>query len=165
MMLGQMMDRPLLISSFLKHAESTHPNTGIVSRRCEGDIHRYQMRDAAQRARQLANALQSLGVQQGDRIATLAWNSYRHFELYFGVSGYGAVLHTINPRLFSEQLVYIINHAEDSYIFVDLTFVPLLEAIQSQLKSVKGYVILADKEHMPETSLANVLCYETLLAE
>lgn len=165
MMQGQMMDRPLLISSLLEHAESTHPNTEIVSRRCEGDIHRYQMRDAARRARQLANVLQSLGVQQGDRIATLAWNSYRHFELYYGVSGYGAVLHTINPRLFSEQLVYIINHAEDSYIFVDLTFVPLLEAIQSQLNSVKGYVILADKEHMPETSLANVLCYETLLAE
>ncbi|WP_332881235.1 long-chain-fatty-acid--CoA ligase [Bacterioplanes sanyensis] len=165
MMQGLMMDRPLLISSLLEHAESTHPNSEIVSRRCEGDIHRYQMRDAARRSRQLANVLRSLDIQPGDRIATLAWNGYRHFELYFGVSGYGAVLHTINPRLFAEQLVYIINHAEDRYIFVDLTFVPLLEAIQDKINAVEGIIVMCDADHMPETSLTNVHCYETLLAQ
>ncbi|MBU2038854.1 MAG: AMP-binding protein, partial [Gammaproteobacteria bacterium] len=110
-MLGQIMDRPLLISGLLEHAEQTHPGSEIVSRRCEGDIHRYTMRDAAQRARKVANLLARMGIQQGDRVATLAWNGYRHFELYFGVSGSGAVLHTINPRLFAEQLSFIINHA------------------------------------------------------
>ena len=110
-MLGQIMDRPLLVSSLLEHAESTHGCSEIVSRRCEGDIHRYTMGDAAKRARKIANLLGRLGINQGDRIATLAWNNYRHYELYYGISGTGAVLHTINPRLFAEQLVYIINHA------------------------------------------------------
>jgi acyl-CoA synthetase (AMP-forming)/AMP-acid ligase II len=119
-MQGLMMDRPLLISSLLQHAEATHPNTEIVSRRCEGDIHRYTMKDAAKRARKVANLLSRLGINDGDRVATLAWNNYRHFELYYGISGYGAVLHTINPRLFAEQLVYIVNHAEDRFIFTSL---------------------------------------------
>src|SRR5690606_25178705 len=164
-LLGQMMERPLLISGLLEHAESTHPNTEIVSRRCEGDIHRYTMRDAAVRARKVANLLQRLGIQQGDRIASLAWNGYRHFELYFGVSGYGAVLHTINPRLFAEQLVYIVNHAEDRWIFVDLTFVPLLEKIQQQITGVEGFIVLCDEANMPATTLSNAHCYETLLAK
>ena len=164
-LLGQMMERPLLISGLLEHAESTHPNTEIVSRRCEGDIHRYTMRDAAVRARKVANLLQRLGIQQGDRIASLAWNGYRHFELYFGVSGYGAVLHTINPRLFAEQLVYIVNHAEDRWIFVDLTFVPLLEKIQQQITGVEGFIVLCDEANMPATTLPNAHCYETLLAK
>ncbi|QQD22934.1 long-chain-fatty-acid--CoA ligase [Oceanospirillaceae bacterium ASx5O] len=162
-MLGQMMERPLLISGLLEHAEITHPDAGIVSRRCEGDIHRYTMKDAAVRARKVANLLQRWGIQQGDRIATLAWNGYRHYELYFGVSGYGAVLHTINPRLFPEQLVYIINHAEDRWIFVDLTFVPLLEKIQDQITGVEGFVVLCDEDKMPATSLPNAHCYETLI--
>lgn len=162
-LLGQMMDRPLLISGLLEHAEITHPDAGIVSRRCEGDIHRYTMKDAAVRARKAANLLQRWGIQQGDRIATLAWNGYRHYELYFGVSGYGAVLHTINPRLFPEQLVYIINHAEDRWIFVDLTFVPLLEKIQDQITGVEGFVVLCDEDKMPATSLPNAHCYETLI--
>ena len=162
-LLGQMMDRPLLISGLLEHAEITHPDAGIVSRRCEGDIHRYTMKDAAVRARKVANLLQRWGIQQGDRIATLAWNGYRHYELYFGVSGYGAVLHTINPRLFPEQLVYIINHAEDRWIFVDLTFVPLLEKIQDQITGVEGFVVLCDEDKMPATSLPNAHCYETLI--
>ena len=162
-LLGQMMDRPLLISGLLEHAEITHPDAGIVSRRCEGDIHRYTMKDAAVRARKVANLLQRWGIKQGDRIATLAWNGYRHYELYFGVSGYGAVLHTINPRLFPEQLVYIINHAEDRWIFVDLTFVPLLEKIQDQITGVEGFVVLCDEDKMPATSLPNAQCYETLI--
>lgn len=163
-LLGAMMDSPLLISSLLTHAQAVHGQSEIVSRRCEGDIHRYRMQDAAQRARQVANLLQRLGIQQGDRVATLAWNGYRHFELYFGISGFGAVLHTINPRLFPEQLVYIINHAEDRWIFVDLTFVPLLEKIQAQIPQVEGFIILCDENKMPVTSLKNAQCYETLLA-
>ncbi|MDK2778482.1 MAG: long-chain-fatty-acid--CoA ligase [Pseudomonadota bacterium] len=164
-MFGQMMDRPLLISGLLEHAETTHPGTEIVSRRCEGDIHRYTMKEAAGRARRIANLLHRFGIEQGERIATLAWNGYRHYELYFGVSGYGAVLHTINPRLFADQLVYIINHAKDRWIFVDLTFVPLLESIREQIPQVEGFVVLCDEAHMPDTSLPNVHCYETLLAQ
>lgn len=167
-MLGNMMDGPLLISGLIEHAITTNPNSEIVSRRCETDsagssIHRYTMKDAAQRSKQIANALIDLGAQPGDRIATLAWNNYRHFELYFGVSGIGSVLHTINPRLFPEQLVYIINHAEDRWVFVDLTFVPLLESIQDQIPGVEGFIILADANNMPETSLKNVICYEDLI--
>src|SRR5690606_32746572 len=152
---GQMMDRPLLISGLLEHAEITQPDAGIVSRRCEGDIHRYTMKDAAVRARKAANLLQRWGIQQGDRIATLAWNGYRHYELYFGVSGYGAVLHTINPRLFPEQLVYITNHAEDRWTFVDLTSVPLLAKIQDQIAGVEDFVVRCDDGKMPATPLPN----------
>jgi fatty-acyl-CoA synthase len=167
-MLGNMMDGPLLISGLIEHAVATNPNSEIVSRRCETDntgnsIHHYTMLEAAKRSKQIANALIELGAQPDDRIATLAWNNYRHFELYFGVSGIGSVLHTINPRLFPEQLVYIINHAEDRWIFVDLTFVPLLEAIQDQITGVEGFIILADANNMPDTSLKNVICYEDLI--
>lgn len=162
------MDNPLLISGLIEHAASSNPNSEIVSRRCESDgvsdIHRYTMKDAAKRSKQIANALIGLGAKPADRIATLAWNNYRHFELYFGVSGIGSVLHTINPRLFPEQLVYIINHAEDRWIFVDLTFVPLLEAIQDQITGVEGFIIMADKANMPETRLNNVICYEDLIS-
>jgi fatty-acyl-CoA synthase len=162
-MLGNMMDQPLLISSLIEHAERANPNSELVSRRCEGDIHRYTMKDAAKRSKKAANALLKLGAQTSDRIATLAWNNYRHFELYFGVSGIGSVLHTINPRLFPEQLVYIINHAEDRWVFVDLTFVPLLESIQDQIPHVEGFVIMTDEATMPATSLNNVTCYESLI--
>jgi fatty-acyl-CoA synthase len=164
-MLGNMMAKPLLISDLIEHAQRSNPKSEIVSRRCEGDIHRYTMKDAAQRSKKAANALIKLGAQPSDRIATLAWNNYRHFELYFGVSGIGSVLHTINPRLFPEQLVYIINHAEDRWIFVDLTFVPLLEAIQDQIPNVEGFVILTDEATMPDTKLNNVICYESLISE
>lgn len=163
-MLGNMMDSPLLISGLIEHAASSNPTSEIVSRRCEGDIHRYTMKDAEKRSKQIANALIELGAKPADRIATLAWNNYRHFELYFGVSGIGSVLHTINPRLFPEQLVYIINHAEDRWIFVDLTFVPLLEAIHDLIPHVEGFIIMADSANMPETSLNNVICYEDLIA-
>ena len=161
---GLMMDQPLLISSLLEFAARNHAGSEIVSRSVEGPIHRYTMADSHHRAKQLAQALERLGVAEGDRIATIAWNGYRHFELYFGVSGMGAVCHTINPRLFHEQIVYVINHAEDKYVFIDLTFVPLLEALGAHLPKVAGYVIMTDKEHMPETKLENALCYEELLA-
>jgi len=136
----------------------------IVSRSVEGPIHRYNYSEANHRAKQLAQALEGLGMQLGDRVATLAWNGYRHLECYYGVSGIGAVLHTINPRLFPEQIVYIANHAEDRVLFTELTFVPLLEAIVDQLTSVEAIVIMTDREHMPQTSLPNALCYEELLA-
>jgi fatty-acyl-CoA synthase len=161
-----MMNRPLLISSLLEHALVAHPHQEIVSRAVEGGIHRYSYADAAVRSKQLANALeQKLDIQQGDRIGTLAWNTYRHYELYFGVSGIGAITHTINPRLFPEQINYIVNHAEDRYIFADLSFVPLLEAVKDHLSKVEGIVIMTDSSHMPETSLNNVLCYEELIAD
>ena len=121
-----MMQQPLLISSLLEHAIVSHPQAEIVSRKVEGGIFSYTYADAAKRAKQLANALiQKLGIQQGDRIGTLAWNTHRHYELYFGISGMGAITHTINPRLFPEQIIYIINHAADRFIFVDLTFFTL----------------------------------------
>ncbi len=164
-MLGNMMPRPLLISDLLKHAETYHRTSEIVSRRVEGDIHRYTYYDAAQRTKKLANALTNLGIRQGDRIATLAWNGYRHYEIYFAVSGMGAVTHTINPRLFPEQLIYIINHAEDRVIFVDLTFVPLLEKLQANLKTVETIVIMADDDKIPEHQLKNAVGYETFIAE
>lgn len=163
-MLGLMQDRPLLISSLIEFAAQYHKDAEIVSRTIEGPIHRYTYSDANRRAKQQAKALQKLGVKLGDRVATLAWNGYRHFECYYAVSGIGAVLHTINPRLFPEQIVYIANHAEDKLLFTDLTFVPLLEAIAGELTSVEHFVIMTDREHMPDTSLPNVLCYEELLA-
>lgn len=164
-LMGQMMSQPLLISGILEFAAKHYPTSEIVSRRVEGDLHRYTYRDCEQRARKMANALTHLGVQMGDRIATLAWNGYRHMELYYAVSGSGAVLHTINPRLHPEQLAYIIGHAEDSYLFFDLTFMPIIEAIAAQCKTIKGYVLMADRDRLPqETKVANLLCYEDLIA-
>jgi len=163
-MFGQMMDKQLSISDIIEYAASYVPDGEIVSRTVEGDIHRYSYGDSLLRTKKLANALQALGVKKGDRIATLAWNTYRHFELYYAISGIGAITHTINPRLFPEQLTYIINHAEDSYLFVDLTFVPLLEALAASLTTVKGVVIMTDSAHMPNTTLENVHCYEDFIA-
>ena len=163
-MFGLMQDRPLLISSLIDFAAQYHGGVEIVSRTVEGPIHRYSYADANLRAKQLAQALGGLGITLGDRVATLAWNGYRHLECYYGVSGIGAVLHTINPRLFPEQIVYIANHAEDRVLFTELTFVPLLEGIVDQLESVEAIVIMTDRANMPETSLPNVHCYEELLA-
>ena len=162
-----MMQQPLLISSFLEHAIVSHPQAEIVSRQVEGGIFRYTYGQAAARAKQLANALtQKLGIKIGDRVGTLAWNTHRHYELYFAISGIGAITHTINPRLFPEQIIYIINHAADRFIFVDLTFVPLLEAVAEHIKNVEGIVVLTDKAHMPTSSkLSNLLCYEDLIAD
>jgi len=164
-MLGNMQDGQLLISGLIEHAEIYHTDTEIVSRTVEGPIHRYTLKDAANRSRKLANALEKLGLKQGDVVGTLAWNTFRHFELYFGVSGIGCVVNTVNPRLFPEQLIYIINHAANKYLFVDLTFVPLVESIIDSLEGIKGIIILTNKEHMPETELKNVICYEELIAD
>ena len=164
-MLGNMQDGQLLISGLIEHAEIYHTDTEIVSRTVEGPIHRYTLKDAANRSRKLANALGKLGLQQGDVVGTLAWNTFRHFELYFGVSGIGCVVNTVNPRLFPEQLIYIINHAANKYLFVDLTFVPLVESISDSLEGIKGIIVLTDKEHMPDTELKNVICYEELIAD
>ncbi len=163
-MIGLMQDRPLLISHLIEFAALNHSEGEIVSRTVEGPVHRYTYKDCATRSRQLAKSLEKLGVEQGDRVATLAWNGYRHVEIYYGISGMGAVCHTINPRLFPEQIVYIVNHAEDKYIFTDLTFVPLIESIIDQIPQVKGFVIMTDEANMPQTALPNVICYENLLA-
>ncbi|MEN9864531.1 MAG: hypothetical protein RL748_121, partial [Pseudomonadota bacterium] len=128
-LMGQMMDQPLLISSIIEFADRHYGSQEIVSRRVEGDLHRYTYRDCHARSRQLAKALSTLGVVLGDRVATLAWNGYRHLEAYYAVSGMGAVMHTINPRLFPEQIAYIVNHAEDQFLLFDATFLPLVEAV------------------------------------
>ena len=161
---GLMMNEPLLISSIAKHAEKFHGDREIVSVTADNPRHRCTIADVISRSRQLANAIERLGLEQGDRIATIAWNDYRHLELYYGISGAGYVCHTINPRLFPEQLVFIINHAEDRWIFTDLMFVPLLEKLLPQISGVEGFVVMTDEAHMPETSLPNARCYETLIA-
>ncbi|HKC45666.1 MAG TPA: 3-(methylthio)propionyl-CoA ligase [Burkholderiales bacterium] len=164
MLRGLMMDVPLLVSSLIVHADKFHGDTELVSRTVEGPIHRYSYHDAHKRSRQLAQALGRLGAKQGDRIGTLAWNGFRHFELYFGVSGMGAVIHTINPRLFPEQIAYIVNHAEDRYVFFDLTFTPLVEKLAPQAKAVKGWIAMTDRAHLPAAAIPNLLCYEELVA-
>src|SRR5437762_1072981 len=140
---GLMMRMPLLVSSLIQHADRHYGNTQIVSRRTEGDLHEYTYRDAHARARRLANALSRLDAKMGDRIATLAWNGYRHFEIYYAVAGSGAVIHTINPRLFPDQIAYIADHAEDKVLFYDTTFAPLVDKLRPQLKSVKAFVPMA----------------------
>ncbi|MFM0512012.1 3-(methylthio)propionyl-CoA ligase [Paraburkholderia sp. RL17-373-BIF-A] len=164
-MQGLMMQQPLLVASLLMHAERHHGDQEIVSRRVEGDIHRYRYRDFAQRARRMANALASLGIEPGERVGTLAWNGYRHMELYFAVSGAGSVLHTLNPRLHVDQLAYIIEHAEDRVVFFDLTFLPLIESVASRVKSPKVFVAMTDRAHMPRDHElpARLLCYEELV--
>ncbi|MGE5616892.1 MAG: 3-(methylthio)propionyl-CoA ligase [Bacillota bacterium] len=162
---GLMMQVPLLVSSLIRHADRHHGATEIVSRRVEGDIHRYTYRDAHRRSRQLAKALFTLGAKAGDRIATLAWNGHRHFELTYAISGSGMVMHTVNPRLFPEQIAWIVNDAEDHALFFDLTFVPLVEKLQPALAGVKHFVLMTDRAHMPaSTAIPNLLCYEELVA-
>jgi fatty-acyl-CoA synthase len=164
-MLGLMQSQPLLISSLLEHAARHHADTEVVSKTIEGPVHRYTYADLNRRARKLANTLGTLGVKPGDRVATLAWNGYRHLELYYGVPGMGAVLHTINPRLFHDQIVWIAGHAEDSCLFFDLTFLPLVEALAPQMTSVKKFVLMTDRAHMPaSTKIEGLLCYEELMA-
>ena len=136
-MLGLMQDRPLMISDLIEFAAMNHADEEIVSRTVEGPIHRYTYKECASRARQLAKALEKLGIQQGDTLGTMAWNGYRHVEVYYAVSGMGAICHTINPRLFPEQLVYILNHAEDKVLFIDKTFVPLIAAIRDKLEHLE----------------------------
>jgi fatty-acyl-CoA synthase len=162
-MQGLMQDRPLLISSLIEQANTFHPSAEIVSRTVEGPVHRCTYGDICRRSKQVAKALIALGVKPGDRVATLAWNGYRHMELYFGVSGMGAILHTINPRLFPEQIEYIANHAEDQYLFFDLTFAPLLEKLAPLMKTVKGFIAMTDHAHMPTAKIPKLHCYEELI--
>jgi fatty-acyl-CoA synthase len=161
---GLMMHHHLLISTLLTHAERHHGDQEIVSRRVEGDIHRCTLRDLGLRARRMANALAAHGISFGDRVATLAWNGYRHMELYYAVSGSGAVLHTLNPRLHPDQVVWIADHAEDQVLFFDLTFLPLIEAIAPRVKTIKAFVAMTDRSRMPGgSSVPNLLCYEDLI--
>ncbi|TAM01146.1 MAG: fatty-acid--CoA ligase [Paraburkholderia sp.] len=161
-LLGQMMDVPLTVSSLIAHAARHHGGTQIVSRRIEGDVHRYTYRDCEKRSKQLAQALIALGVAPGERIGTLAWNGYRHLEAYFGVPAFGAVCHTINPRLFPEQIAYIINHAQDQYVLFDITFAPLIDKLAPQCPDVRGWIALTDEVHLPGMRTP-VLSYETLI--
>lgn len=162
-MFGLMQDRPLLISSLIDHAATFHPRAEIVGRTVEGPVHRTNYAEIQRRSKQVANALKTLGIETGDRVGTLAWNTYRHLALYFGVSGSGAVLHTVNPRLFPEQIDYIVNHAEDKVLFFDTTFAPLVEKLAPGLKSVRAFIAMTDRAHMPAIDVPNLLCYDELI--
>ena len=163
-MLGLMQDWPLLVSTILDHAARNHGHREVVSRSIEGPIVRTTYNDIHLRARKVSQALSRLGLKQGDVAATMAWNSARHMEVWYGIMGLGAICHTLNPRLFAEQLDYIINHAEDKVMFLDTTFVPIVEALQSRIPQVRAFIILTDAAHMPKTSLPNALCYEDIVA-
>lgn len=160
-MLGAMSERPLLISAILTHSATYHGDTEIVSRTVEGAVHRYTYAEAERRSKRLARALLGLGIEPGDRVGTLAWNTFRHFELYYGTSGIGAVCHTINPRLFDDQILYIINHAADRLLFLDTTFVPLVERLAPQLPKDCRIVLLSEAE----TSLPVLGVYDALIAD
>jgi fatty-acyl-CoA synthase len=165
-MQGLMQDWPLLVHTVLDHARNWNGTRQIVSRTVEGPIHRCTYAQLDQRARQTGSAaLKELGVKKGDVVATMAWNGYRHMEIWYGLMSIGAVVHTLNPRLFAEQLVYIVNHAEDKWIFTDSTFLPIFEALYDKLPKVKGYIVMTDKAHMPtDSGLPNLICYEELIA-
>jgi 3-(methylthio)propionyl---CoA ligase len=160
-MLGLMQDQPLLISSLIRHAERHHGDAEVVSRRVEGDIHRYTWQGVAKRARQVANALDGMNLLFSDRVATLAWNGYRHLEIYFGASGSGRVLHTINPRLHPDQIAWIANHAEDQVLCFDMTFLPLVQAVHARCPMIRQYVALCDADKLPkDTGIPNLVSYE-----
>ncbi|HSW04403.1 3-(methylthio)propionyl-CoA ligase [Aquabacterium sp.] len=162
---GLMQQRQLLLSSLIEHAATHHGDREIVSHLVDGSMHRSNWRQVRERAKRLANALGALGVGAGERVATLAWNTHRHLELYFGVSGRGAVLHTVNPRLFPEQIVYIVNHAESGFVFFDTSFAELVATIAPQCPQVKGFVAMCRRDQLPAIDLPGLLCYEDLLAE
>jgi acyl-CoA synthetase (AMP-forming)/AMP-acid ligase II len=160
-MLGLMQDQPLSISSLIEFAARHHHDGQIVSRRVEGDIHRYSYRDAAARARRVAAALDRLGLAFSDRVATLAWNGYRHYELYFGISGSGRVVHTLNPRLAPDQVVWIANHAEDRVIAFDMSFLPIIKAVWRQCTAVKHWIALCDADKLPaDSGVDGLISYE-----
>ncbi len=164
-MLGLMQDWPLLIHRIIDHAAIQHGNREVVSRSVEGPIRRTTYAKVREKALKLAKKLSGCGVRVGDRVATLAWNTDRHLELWYGITGIGAITHTVNPRLFPEQIAWIIDHAEDRLLFLDLTFVKLVEGIQDKLPTIERYIILTDREHMPETALEGAVAYEDWLAE
>lgn len=163
-LIGLMQKPPLMISSLLHYAAAFHGGVEIVSRTVEGPIHRTTYAESLSRAGRLANALTRLGMKPGDRVATLAWNTYRHFEMFYGVSGMGSVLHTVNPRLFEEQISYIVNHAHDRLLFLDISFLPLVERLASTLTTIERFVVLCDRASMPASALRDMACYEDLLA-
>ena len=161
-MLGLMQSQPMLISGLIQFAERHHGDAEIVSRRVEGDIHRYTYKDSARRARQVANALDGLKLAFSDRVATLAWNGYRHFELYYGVSGSGRVLHTLNPRLHPDQIAWIANHAEDQVLCFDMNFLPLVQAVHSKCTTIKHFIALCDADKLPlDSGIPNLQSYES----
>ncbi|KAA2236338.1 long-chain-fatty-acid--CoA ligase [Salinarimonas soli] len=164
-MMGLMQDWPLLIHRIIDHAAIQHGGRPVISRSVEGPMHRTTYAEVRARALRLAKRLAREGIRPGDRIATLAWNTWRHLEAWYGITGVGAVYHTVNPRLFDDQIVYIVNHAEDRVLFLDLTFVPLAERLAPRLTSIERYVVLTDAAHMPETSLRGAVAYEDWLAE
>jgi fatty-acyl-CoA synthase len=163
-LMGQMMQMPLLISSLIVHAARHAADTEIVSKRVEGDLHRTTWSEVERRARKLAQALARLGCQPGDRVATLAWNGYRHLEIYYATSGSELVCHTINPRLFPEQIAWIAADAADSVLCFDATFLPLVEKLAPAMASVRHFVLMAGRSHMPAASaIPNLRCYEELV--
>jgi 3-(methylthio)propionyl---CoA ligase len=165
-MLGLMQSQPQLISSLIEFADQHHADTEIVSRRVEGDIHRYTWSDVASRSRQVANALDGLQLAFSDRIATLAWNGYRHLELYFGVSGSGKVLHTLNPRLHPDQVVWIANHAEDQVLFFDMSFLPLVQAVHARCTTIKHFIALCDADKLPaDSGIPGLQSYEAWISK
>src|SRR5271166_2350695 len=163
--LGLMQQRPLLISSLVDYASTWHGGREIVSRDPDGAMHRSTYAEVAARAKRVANALDALGAGPAARIATLAWNGHRHLELYYGVTSSGRVLHTVNPRLFPDQIQYIMHHAEDAYVFFDPVFTPLIEDLAPRLPLVRRWIALCDKNQLPKTKLEGLLAYEDLLAK
>ena len=160
-MLGLMQNQQLLISSLIDFADRHHGDGEVVSRRVEGDTHRYTYKDVAMRSRQVANALDGMNIGFSERVATLAWNGYRHLELYFGVSGSGRVLHTLNPRLHPDQIAWIVNHAEDTVLCFDMSFLPIVQAVHSRCPTIKHFVALCDKEILPaDTGIPGLISYE-----
>jgi len=164
-MLGLMQDWPLLISKIIDHAGLYHANRKVISRSVEGPIVETTYAAIRRNALRVAKRLEKDGIGLGDRVGTVAWNTWRHLEVWYGITGIGAVYHTLNPRLFPEQIAWIANHAEDRMMFIDLTFVPLLEKLQDKLPTVERYVVLTDGAHMPQTSLKNAVAYEDWLNE
>jgi 3-(methylthio)propionyl---CoA ligase len=165
-MISSMQNMPLLTSAFIRHANRWHSDVEIVSQNTEGGQFRYTYAEAYKRICKLANALTDMGIKPGDRVATLAWNNHRHFEAYYGISGVGAVTHTINPRYTVEQITYIINHAQDEFVMLDSTFLPLMESVAEQCPSIKGFILMAGVEHLPEKSpLKNLISYEEFIAK
>ncbi|WP_440638192.1 fatty-acid--CoA ligase [Bradyrhizobium sp. PUT101] len=164
-MLGLMQDWPLLCHRIIEHAARIHGKQEVVTRSVEGPIHRTNYAEIHKRALKVSQMLERDGIKFGDRVATIAWNTWRHLEVWYGIMGIGAICHTVNPRLFPEQIAWIINHAQDRIVMTDITFVPILEKIADKLPSVERYIVLTDKAHMPETTLKNVVAYEDWIAE
>src|SRR5437764_10831695 len=164
-MLGLMQDWPLLLHRIIDHAALQHGGREVVTRSIEGPMHRTTYTEIRPRALRVAKRLQKDGIKLGDRVGTLAWNTWRHLEAWYGITGIGAIYHTVNPRLFPDQITWIINHAEDRLLLTDITFIPLLEKLADRLPSIERYVVLTDTAHMPATALKNAVPYEEWIDE